>query len=113
MNEFHKGESSMLSIGSIVYLNEGTSKVMIVNRGPLVTDGEGEQVMYDYTGCLYPEGLDANNVLYFNHENIDKVVFEGYTDEEEERFLELYEELLEKNKSTIKKGVVPGPLQSN
>ncbi len=104
---------TLLPIGTIVYLNEGTSKIMIVNRGPLVTDEEGEQVMYDYTGCLYPEGLDANNVLYFNEENVDKVVFEGYKDEEEERFLELYEELLEKNQSTIKKGVVPGPLESN
>lgn len=103
----------LLPIGSIVYLHEGTTKLMIVNRGPILPSDDGDRVMYDYTGCMYPEGLDANNVFYFNNENIDKVVFEGYTDEEEERFLELYEELLEKNKSTIKKGVVPGPLESN
>ncbi len=103
----------MLSIGSIVYLKEGTSKIMIVNRGPIVPEEDGERVMFDYTGCLYPEGLDANNVLYFNEENVDKVVFKGYADDEEERFLELYEELLEKNKFTIKKGIVPGPADKN
>lgn len=29
---------------------------------------------------------------FFNHENIDKVVFEGFKDEEEERFMEVYKE---------------------
>lgn len=104
---------TLLPIGSIVYLKEGSSKIMIVNRGPLVPSEDGERVMFDYTGCLYPEGLDANNALYFNHENVDKVLFEGFTDEEEDRFQELYNEWLTENESTIKKGVVPGPLGSN
>jgi len=104
---------TLLPIGSIVYLKEGTSKIMIVNRGPLVPSENDGRVMYDYTGCLYPEGLDAKNVFYFNHENVDKVLFEGFKDEEEERFLELYNDWTYKNKSTFKKGIVPGSLGSN
>lgn len=84
---------------------------MIVNRGPLLPSDNGEQVMYDYTGCLYPEGLDANNVFYFNDTNIDKVVFKGFINEEEERFQEIYDDWMTKNKSTFKKGIVPGPLE--
>lgn len=59
--------------------------------------------MYDYSGCLYPQGLDPNNVFYFNEENIDKVLFEGYKDEEEDRFQEVYNHWMEKNKTSIKK----------
>lgn len=78
----------MLPIGSIVYLKEGTSKLMILNRGPILPSKEADRkgTMYDYSGCFYPQGLDPNNVFYFNEENIDKVLFEGFKDEEEERF---------------------------
>lgn len=103
----------MLPIGSIVYLKEGTSKLMILNRGPVLPPEEGEEqgIMYDYSACMYPQGLDPSNVFFFNHENIDKVVFEGYRDEEEERFQELYKNWLDTNQTSIKKGKVTGPLK--
>ena len=41
---------------------------------------------------IYPNGIDPQDALFFNHEDIDKVVFRGYSDDEEERFLEVYEE---------------------
>lgn len=95
----------MLPIGSVVYLNEGRTKIMILNRGPIfpAERPEDERIMYDYSGCLYPQGLDPNNVFYFNEENIDKVLFEGYKDEEEDRFQEVYNHWMEKNKTSIKK----------
>lgn len=67
----------MLPLGTIVYLTEGTSKLMILNRGPILPNEEGVNVMYDYSGCFYPQGLDANHVFYFNEENIDKVLLKG------------------------------------
>ena len=100
----------MLPIGSIVYLKEGTSKLMILNRGPII-ETNGEQKMFDYSGCFYPQGLDPENVFYFNHENIDEVVFEGFRDEEEERFQKIYNDFLKESKDIIKKGVVTGPLK--
>lgn len=69
----------MLAIGSIVYLSDGNQKIMILNRGPVV-EQNGEQVIFDYTGALYPNGLDPEQVYYFNDDDIDEVVFEGYKD---------------------------------
>jgi hypothetical protein len=98
----------MLPIGSIVYLNEGTSKLMILNRGPII-ELEGEQKMFDYSACVYPQGLIADSVLYFNEENIDEVIFEGFKDSDEDRFHSLYKQWLDENE--IQKGVVSGPLK--
>jgi len=111
--KLRKGRSIMLPIGSIVYLKEGSSKLMILNRGPILPseDTDSEGIMYDYSGCFYPQGLDPNNVFYFNEENIDKVVFEGFKDEEEERFQEIYDDMIERNKAKIEKGKVTGPMK--
>ncbi|SNZ03194.1 hypothetical protein SAMN05421503_0302 [Terribacillus aidingensis] len=98
----------MLPIGSIVYLKEGTSKLMILNRGPII-ELDGEQKMFDYSACVYPQGLVADSVLYFNEENIDEVIFEGFKDSDEDRFHSLYKQWLDENE--IQKGVVSGPLK--
>jgi len=92
----------MLPIGSIVYLKEGNQKLMILNRGSVV-EQEGERMLFDYTGALYPSGLNPEQVYYFNGDNIDKIVFEGFKDEEEERLVALYEEWLSKQPK-LKKG---------
>lgn len=55
----------MLSIGSIVQLHEGTQKLMILNRAPLLETDKGK-IWYDYSACKFPVGLDVNNVFYFN-----------------------------------------------
>lgn len=84
---------SLLPLGSVVYLEEGTEKLMIVGRGVIYNDQEeGRQVYTDYMGCVYPTGIDPEQSFFFNEENIDKVVFEGLKGEEEDRFLELYQE---------------------
>lgn len=99
----------MLPIGSIVYLKEGTSKLMILNRGPIL-ETDGENKMFDYSGCFYPQGLDPDNVFYFNHENIDEIVFEGFQDEEEQRFRKLFNNWKVENKDSYVEGKVDGPL---
>jgi len=45
-----------------------------------------DKVFFDYVGTMYPSGLASEQLCYFNEENIDKVVFEGFKDEEEARF---------------------------
>lgn len=99
----------MLPIGSIIYLNEGTDKIMILSRGPILEEEE-TPILFDYAGCLYPQGLDADNVFYFNQENIDEVVFEGYRDKEEKRFVKLMDEWKEKNKDQYKKIDITEPI---
>ena len=92
----------MLPIGSIIYLKEGNRKIMVLNRGAMLEQAD-EQVIFDYSGCIYPVGLDATQVFYFNEENIDKVIFEGFKDEEENRYQELYKNWLVENSSKLKK----------
>ncbi|MGX7201244.1 hypothetical protein BCR22_02590 [Enterococcus plantarum] len=83
----------LLPLGSVVLLEEGLQKLLIVGRGAIYTDQTtGKDTFADYMSVLYPTGLNPETTIFFNHENIDKVVFEGYSDEEEERFMEVYSE---------------------
>ena len=79
----------LLPLGSIVYLEGGTVKVMVVGRGA-VLEQEGTNVYSDYVGVIYPRGINPEDAAFFNHESIEKVVFRGFEDEEESRFLEIY-----------------------
>ena len=100
----------MLPIGSIVYLKKGTNKLMILNRGPII-EQNGEQTLFDYSGCFYPQGIDPENVFYFNEENIDEVVFEGFKDNDEDRFQKLFNDWKEKNQDSYVKGKITEPLE--
>jgi len=54
--------------------------------------------------CDALSGLNPEQIFYFNQEDIDKVVFKGYTDLDEERFVELYKKWFEENKANLKIG---------
>lgn len=84
---------TLLPLGSIVLLEEGLQKLVVVGRGAVYTEQQtGQDTFADYMAVLYPTGLNPETTIFFNHENIDKVVFEGYSDDEEKRFLEVYAE---------------------
>ena len=73
-----------LPIGSVVLLKNGKKKVMIFGRRQL---RQGESLEYDYISVLYPEGYINDEYRYlFNHEDIDTVVYRGFSDAEEETF---------------------------
>lgn len=75
-----------LPIGSIVLLKNGKKKVMIYGRRQKRVTDEHE---YDYIACLYPEGNISEDYMYlFNHEDIETVVYRGYSDAEEESFVD-------------------------
>ena len=95
----------METIGSIIYLKEGSQKLMIINRGPIV-EMDNQRYIFDYSACKYPIGVVEDEIYYFNEENIDKVIFEGYSDEDETRFQELYEDMLKNMDSDIKRSNV-------
>ncbi len=100
----------MLTLGSIVYLKEGTQKLMIINRG-VVIEQDGKQQIFDYSSALYPHGVIENNIYYFNEENIDKVIFEGFKDDDEERFQEIFKEWNKNNKDKFIKGNITSPVE--
>ncbi|SEQ34424.1 hypothetical protein SAMN02910369_01610 [Lachnospiraceae bacterium NE2001] len=68
-------------LGSIVLLNGGIQKLLVTSRG-LVVNNKGNELFFDYAGVPYPEGLIGEKIFYFNHENIAKVVFTGYSDDD-------------------------------
>ena len=75
-----------LPIGSVVLLKNGREKIMIYGRKQMHVE-TGEE--WDYLACLYPEGNINEEFMYlFNHDQIDKVYYLGYEDEEEKRFVE-------------------------
>ncbi len=87
----------LLPIGSVVLLKNGIKKAMIIGMMQSTVDKEGQINDYDYLGVLYPEGFfDVKSMFFFNHDQINDVVFRGYENPEREEFLERLEENLEK-----------------
>lgn len=83
-----------LPIGSVVLLKGGTKKTMIT--GFCSVASEEKTKIYDYTGCIYPEGyLDFDQVCLFDHDQIEKVYHLGYIDDEEKSFKEELKEVAE------------------
>lgn len=81
----------LLPIGSVVLLKGGQRKLMVVGR---VVCKEDDNKIYDYIGCLYPQGILTTSELYFfNTESIENVFFIGFQDTEEMSFKGFLENL--------------------
>lgn len=78
--------SDLLPIGSVVLLKEGQKKLMIF--GIKQSDAQDETIEFDYAGVMYPEGnMGIEYQFVFNHEDIDKVIFRGFEDDERKIFI--------------------------
>lgn len=74
-----------LPIGTVVMLKNGKKRLMITGFCSVAENDKTK--IYDYSGCLYPEGyLKSNQVCLFNHEQIEKIYHLGLADEEEKQF---------------------------
>lgn len=83
----------LLPIGSVVLLEGGEKKLMIYGR---LQQQEGTDTVWDYIGCLYPEGNVNKDFTYlFNHDNIKEVFHEGYNDEEEAKLQKVIQQAIE------------------
>lgn len=71
-----------LPLGSVVVVRGNVKKFVIVSRGLLTRLEEGIRY-FDYGGVLYPEGMIGDAIVYFNHADIQKIVSEGYRDEDD------------------------------
>lgn len=80
-------KEKFLPIGSVVLLKGGKKRLMIT--GFCMADKSDIKKKYDYSGCLFPEGIvDTNYTALFNHDQIEKVFFAGIQDEEVKQFME-------------------------
>ena len=95
-------KEKFLPIGSVVILKEATKRIMIT--GYLSVDESDKEKVYDYNGCVYPEGfLSSEQVLLFNHDQIDKIFFEGMADDEQKSFAQRLNEFAKKQENSQKK----------
>ena len=80
--------NGLLPIGSVVLLKDSTKRVMIM--GVLQKQiKEGQAVIWDYCGVLFPEGyMGPDKTFLFNAEQIDQVFALGYQDGEQLNFKE-------------------------
>ena len=70
-----------LPIGSVVLLKNGKKRVMVT--GFVAVAKETKDRIFNYMGCLYPEGvISSDKNLLFDHDQIDKIYYMGYRDEE-------------------------------
>ena len=76
-----------LPLGSVVILKGGVQKVVVIARG-LLSVATGKEGYFDYGGCLYPQGLVGDQILYFNHRDIVKVVFSGFHDDDDKMMVD-------------------------
>lgn len=66
-----------LPIGSVVLLKGAKKRLMII--GYCKYKAGDDETIYDYAGCLYPEGfMSPESTALFNHEDIDKIFALGY-----------------------------------
>lgn len=94
--------TEFLPLGSIVLLKGGTQKVLIISRALKVRNGN-EEYFFDYGGVAYPEGLVGAQMAYFNADKINKVVFEGYCDIDNENIVESINQFINEN-TDLKRG---------
>ena len=87
-------------LGSIVLLKGGAQKLLVISRAINVKH-EGKTFFFEYGGVPYPDGLISDQMAYFNHENISKVVFEGYKDVDNENMVENINRYLEQNPNVV------------
>ncbi|GEM_PF-665577 len=74
-----------LPLGSVVVAKGGAQrKILIIARG-LALKVDGKMKFFDYGGCFYPDGLFGTRILYFNREDIEEVLHEGYKDQDDKK----------------------------
>lgn len=87
-----------LPIGTVVLLKDAKKRVMIT--GFCTQPVEKPDKIYDYSGCLFPEGImKTDEILLFDHNQISKIYHFGLSDEEEKKFKQDLEKALEEEKS--------------
>ncbi len=85
-----------LPIGSVVLLKDSKKRIMIVG---VKQKQEGTEKVWDYSACLYPEGiLDPDRLFLFDTEQIERLYFLGFQDSEGLVFLNRLAQMDEEEK---------------
>lgn len=75
-----------LPIGSVVLLKNSQKRIMIVG---VKQKQVGTEKVWDYSACLYPEGIiDPQKLYLFDADQIERLYFIGFQDGEGLSFLD-------------------------
>ena len=95
MNEV---KEKFLPLGTVCMLKNGTHPVMIIGYVPIPTNNNQTE-MYDYTACMYPEGLlSTEQMLVFNHDQINNIIDMGFENQDSIDFRNKVKTLLNETK---------------
>lgn len=94
-------ELELLPIGTVVELKNSTIPVMI--SGFLSVNRASKDKVWDYSGFKFPVGYSSDeDILSFDHSQIENILAYGYRDAQEMRFVKEVEgmrkEIAEKTK---------------
>ena len=104
-------EGRLLPIGTVAMLKGGQKRVMIMGYCP-VEDGDQEQKVYDYSGCIFPEGMiSSKQILLFNQDQVEEVFHKGLVDEEQEGFMDKLLEFINEEGTTPEESTEVLPLE--
>ena len=85
----------LLPVGSVVLLKGGQHRAMIIGYCQRLVSKP--DTVYDYVGCLFPEGfLSADKNYLFNREQIDQIHHIGCVTEGQMAFAEKMEEAIDR-----------------
>ena len=87
-----------LPIGTVVLLTGGFKKVMITGYSSVSSEKENE--VFDYNGCIFPEGLMENIYSLFNADQIEEIFYYGLENEEYKEYVENKKSVLENRHSS-------------
>ena len=74
----------ILPVGSVVRLQGGKMNVMVIGFTPVE---KGKDKIWDYLGAMWPAGvISSDRNLLFNHDQIERVIYKGYSDDVELEF---------------------------
>ncbi len=90
-----------MALGSVVLLEGGTQKLLLIARALHVKNG-AKTFFFDYGAVPYPQGLIGDQMIYFNSKDISKVIFEGYSEVEDENLVEGINRYLETHPDIVR-----------
>lgn len=92
MNNYEK----YLPLGTVVMLKKGRHRAMVVGYCAKLAE-DANAPFYDYIGCLFPEGIfTTEQTMVFNHDDIDKIYYMGYVDDEVKEFQKKLKDVMAK-----------------
>lgn len=81
----------LLPIGTVVQLKGGTKKLMITGYSSKDPDSG---TVFDYNGCIFPEGIMEEFYSLFNHSQIDEIFYKGLVDDESNAYINQIQSML-------------------